>query len=288
MLKGAFAPNGGCVPDKFFEPQDSGRGYGYVDAWLISNGNEKGYTFSNMCPSVDPTESSSRFEFSSCAHMADDQKLKASEMLKIWDKRVFSQGDFDLGCTSAVKHEIPLSDAIPFKQRHRRVPPAQYEEVRKHLREMLDSGVIRESHSPWSSPVVLVRKRDGSLRFCIDFRKLNARTVKDSYALPRIDEALEAMSGSAWFTTLDLKSGYWQIEVNESDKPKTAFTVGALGFYECNRMAFGLTNAPATFQRLMEHCMAIFSKLHIFTNFNELFPAMIIIFCPMSFEITLQ
>ncbi|KAK3745520.1 hypothetical protein QZH41_009917, partial [Actinostola sp. cb2023] len=160
----------------------------------------------------------------------------------------------DLGCTSAVKHRIKLNDNIPFKQRHRRIPPAQYEEVRQHLKDMLECGVIRESHSPWSSPVVLVRKRDGSLRFCIDFRKLNARTVKDAYSLPRIDEALEA--GSSWYTTLDLKSGYWQIEVDEEDIQKTAFTVGPLGFYECNRMAFGLTNAPATFQRLMEHCLA--------------------------------
>jgi len=121
---------------------------------------------------------------------------------------------------------------------------------------MLDSGVIRESHSPYSSPVVLVRKKDGSLRFCIDFRKLNSKTVKDAYALPRMQEALEAMAGCSWFPTLDLKSGYWQIEIDEPDKPKTAFTVGPLGFFECNRMAFGLTNAPATFQRLMEHCMA--------------------------------
>ena len=85
---------------------------------------------------------------------------------------------------------------------------------------MLNNVIIRESYSPWSSPVVLVRKKDGSLRFCVDFRKLNARTVKDFYSLPRIEEALEAMYGSAWFTTLDLKSGYWQIEIEESDKEK--------------------------------------------------------------------
>ncbi|KAK3720968.1 hypothetical protein QZH41_006537 [Actinostola sp. cb2023] len=186
--------------------------------------------------------------------MNEDQKKIAFEVLQKWEHSVFSQGANDLGCTSAVKHRIKLNDNIPFKQRHRRIPPAQYEEVRQHLKDMLECGVIRKSHSPWSSPVVLVRKRDGSLRFCIDFRKLNARTVKDAYSLPRIDEALEA--GSSWYTTLDLKSGYWQIEAHEEDIQKTAFTVGPLGFYECNRMAFGLTNAPATFQRLMEHCLA--------------------------------
>lgn len=187
--------------------------------------------------------------------MSQEQKKIAEQFFQEWERSIFSKGPNDLGCCTAVKHEIPLYDNTPFKQRHRRIPPAQYQEVRDHLKDMLNAGVIRESHSPFSSPVVLVRKRDGSLRFCIDFRKLNSRTVKDAYALPRIDEALEAMSGSCWFSTLDLKSGYWQLEVAEEDKKKTAFTVGPLGFYECNRMAFGLTNAPATFQRLMEHCM---------------------------------
>lgn len=177
-------------------------------------------------------------------------------VLGSWKDSVFSQGPNDLGCTSSVKHRIHLCDDTTFKQRHRRVPPSQYDEVRQHLKQMLDCGVIRESHSPYNSPVVLVRKRDGSLRFCIDYRKLNSKTVKNAYALPRMDEALEAMGGSSWFSTLDLKSGYWQIQVEEGDKPKTAFNVGPLGFYECNRMAFRLTNAPATFQRLMKHCLA--------------------------------
>ena len=192
----------------------------------------------------------------STSPLNDEQRNLAEKVLENWKDSVFSQSDNDIGCTTAVKHTIPLHDDVPFKQRHRRIPPSQYDEVRRHLGEMLDCGVIRESHSPYSSPVVLVRKRDGSLRFCIDYRKLNSKTIKDSYALPRIEEALEAMGGSQWFSVLDLKSGYWQIEVDEGDKPKTAFTVGPLGFYECNRMAFGLTNAPATFQRLMEHCLS--------------------------------
>jgi hypothetical protein len=120
---------------------------------------------------------------------------------------------------------------------------------------MLNLGVIRRSHSPFSSNIVLVKKSDGKLRFCIDLRQLNNRTIKDSYALPRIDETLDTLSGAKWFSTLDLKSAYWQVELREEDKCKTAFTVGPLGFYECTRMPFGLTNAPATFQRLMETCM---------------------------------
>ena len=127
--------------------------------------------------------------------------------------------------------------------------------VRKHLQEMLDIGAIRPSDSPWCSAVVLVKKKNGELRFCIDLRKLNMRTIKDAYNLPRIDETLERLKGSCVFSSLDLKSGYWQVEIEEESKQFTAFTLGPLGFYECNRMQFGATNAPATFQRLMESCL---------------------------------
>ena len=143
----------------------------------------------------------------------------------------------------------------PFKDPYRRIPPGLYDEVRVHLKEMLEAGAIRESQSPFSSNVVLVRKKDGSLRFCIDFRKLNSRSVKDAYTLPRIDDTIDSLVGAKFFSKLDLRSGYWQVEIKEEDKHKTAFSVGNLGFYECNRMAFGLTNAPATFQRLMERTM---------------------------------
>ena len=154
-----------------------------------------------------------------------------------------------------VKHTIKITNPNPFKERYWRIPPHQFEEVRKHLREMEDIGAIRRSNIPWASPVVLVKKKDGSLRFCIDLRKLNARTIKDAYSLPRIEESLDCLNGATIFTSLDLKSGYWQVELDDESIPLTAFTVGPLGFYECVRMPFGLTNAPATFQRLMENCL---------------------------------
>ena len=120
---------------------------------------------------------------------------------------------------------------------------------------MLDLGAIRPSDSPWRSAVVLVKKKNGELRFCIDLRKLNARTVKDAYSLPRIDDTLDKLKGSCVFSSLDVKFGYWQVEINEESKQYTAFTLGPLGFFECHRMPFGATNAPATFQRLMESCL---------------------------------
>ena len=104
------------------------------------------------------------------------------------------------------------------------------EDIRQHLQEMLDLGVIRRSESPVASNVVLVRKKDQSLRFCIDLRRLNSRTIKDSYSLPRIEQTLDTLHGAKWFSTLDLKSAYWQVEIAEEDKHKTAFTVGPLGF----------------------------------------------------------
>ena len=160
-----------------------------------------------------------------------------------------------MGHTTKVKHKIRLNDYTPFKERYRRVPPHLYEEVWKHLKEMVEIGAIRKSNSPWASAVVLVRKKDGSLRFCIDLRHLNNRKIKDAYSLPRIEETLDCLNGAKIFTSLDLKSGYWQVEMEEESKPLTAFTVGPLGFFECERMPFGLTNTPATFQRLMESCL---------------------------------
>ena len=123
------------------------------------------------------------------------------------------------------------------------------------LRDMLEAGTIQPSQSPWCNAMVLVRKKDGSLRFCVDFRRLNACTKKDSYPLPRIQEALESMAGAAHFSTMDFKSGFWQVCMAPESQQYTAFTVGNLGFYEFTRMPFGLCNVPATFQHLMQNTL---------------------------------
>ena len=122
------------------------------------------------------------------------------------------------------------------------------EEIRDHLREMLESGAIRPSQGAWCNAVVLERKKDGGLCFCIDFCHLNVHMKKDSYPLPRIQEVLESLVGTSHFSCLDLKSGFWQIKKDEALKQYTAFTVGNLRFFECDRMPFELCNAPATFQ----------------------------------------
>ena len=153
-----------------------------------------------------------------------------------------------------MKHKIKIDDSEPFKEHFRCIPPPLLDEVRQHIDEMLEAGAIRPSNSPWCNAVVLVCKKDGGLCFCIDFRKLNAKTKKDSYPLPCIQETLDSLFGARVFSTLDLKSGFWQIMMDEDSKQYTAFTVGNLGFFKCERMPFGLCNVPATFQRLIQSC----------------------------------
>ena len=142
------------------------------------------------------------------------------------------------------------------RQPYRRQNPAVRREEMTQVQQMLSSNVIRLSNSPWASPVVMVRKKDGSLHFCVDFRQLNAATVKDAHPLPRIDDLLDALHGAKWFSTLDLKSGYWQVPIAEQDKEKTAFRTSSGQLFEFNQVPFGLCNAPATFSRLMDRVLA--------------------------------
>ena len=189
-----------------------------------------------------------------------DEQLEQGKRLLQQFRDVFSTSDTDIGHTTAVRHHIDLVENIPFKQRHQRIPPAMFDELRDHLRELLAAGLIRGSHSPWSSNVVLSRKKDGKLRMCIDYRQLSTNTITDSYALPKSEEILVALGGNHYYTVLDMKSGYHQVEVEESHKQRTVFTVGPLGFYEFNRLPFGLVNSPATYQRLTEE---ILGDLHL-------------------------
>ncbi|KAE8915964.1 hypothetical protein PF003_g805 [Phytophthora fragariae] len=152
---------------------------------------------------------------------------------------------------ATVEHHINTGDTAPIMLRRRRHAVSENTLIDKEVDTMLSQGVIGEGEGAWGFPVVIVRKKDGSVRFCIDYRALNAVTVKDVYPLPRVDETLEALHGSRRFTSLDLHSGYWQLAVAEKDKPKTAFTTRR-GLFQFRRMPFGLCNAPSTFQRLMD------------------------------------
>ena len=183
---------------------------------------------------------------------------------------VFSLDPTELGCTHSTEHIIKVADNIPFKEWSRQIPPPLVEEVRNHLKEMLESGAIRPSQSAWCNAVVLVWKKNGGLHFCIDFHHLNTHTKKDSYPLPRIQEVLESLVGTGHFSCLDLQSEFWQIKMDEVSKQYTAFTVGNLVFLECNRMPFGLCNAPATFQWLMQNCMGELNLIYCLIYLDDL------------------
>ncbi|UYV70128.1 K02A2.6-like, partial [Cordylochernes scorpioides] len=159
-----------------------------------------------------------------------------------------------LGKTNLAKHRIDTENAKPIKHKPYRVSPKERDIIKEQIQDMLQDGVIRASSGPWAFPVILVRKRDGNWRFCVDYRKLNSITVKDVYPIPRIDDVMDTLQGSRYFTAIDLRSGYWQVEIEEQDKKKTAFTTSH-GLYEFNVMPFGLCNAPATFERIMDNVL---------------------------------
>ena len=163
----------------------------------------------------------------------------------------FSTSEMDMGRTELVRHEINTGGHKPVRQTLRPQPLALRESIDKQLKKMLEQGLIEPAHSDWSSNVVMVRKRDGTFRFCIDYRKLNEKTVKDVYPLPRIDCCLDTLAGAHWFSIFDLRAGYHQVALHPRDAHKTTF-ITRRGSYQFTVLPFGLCNAPATFERLMD------------------------------------
>lgn len=191
-------------------------------------------------------------------------------------KSVFSNSNYDLGCTD-IKHEINTGDAHPITLKNRRVPMAYQDKVEAMIQDMLHNGIIRESISPWCFPIVVVKKKNGDIRICVDYRKLNAVTQRPIYPIPDTKELFDTLNGNKFFSTLDLSQGYHQVPIAEKDKCKTSFATRS-GQYEYNRMPFGLNGAPATFQRVMsamlkglswKKCIVYLDDLLIFGKTEE-------------------
>ena len=184
----------------------------------------------------------------------DEKKQSVAQLLGRFQDS-FSRDEWDLGLTHLTAHAIKTEGAAPIKQPPRRVPMAYAEDEKKAIEDLKAKGVIRDSSSPWASPIVLVKKKDGGVRPCVDYRKVNALVKPDGFPLPRIQDCLDAVAGANLFSTFDLTSGYFQIPLVEEDIPKSAF-VCKYGHYEMTRMPFGLNNAASTFQRTMELALA--------------------------------
>ena len=207
-----------------------------------------------------------RLELSGLESWTEENKERAVNLLAKYHD-IFALEDGEMGCTQAAKHKIEVTDEKPFKGRPRNIPSGLLDEVKDQLNHMLDVGAIKSSK--WSNAMVLVWKKDGGLRFCIDFQRLKAQTWKDAFLLPQIHDTIDALSGSKYYMIVDLLSGFWQTPMEESSKQYTAFTVGMWGFFQYKRMPFGLCNAPATFQRLMTNCLGELNNLTCLVYLND-------------------
>ena len=211
------------------------------------------------------------------SHLETDKEKDELAQLLCDNADIFSAPNEPLGRTDRVTHRIDTGSSPPLRLPYRRLPLSKKQALEDEVDKMLDEGIIRPSDSPWASPVVMVTKKDGTCRFCIDYRRLNGITRKNAYPLPRIDESLDSLGGNNWFCTLDLQSGYWQIGMHPDDREKTAFTTHR-GLFEFNVMPFGLCNAPATFENMMEtmlrgllwkNCLVYLDDIIVFGNTRE-------------------
>ena len=263
-MQSKFAPvrilNPNQEPVELKKGETIGYAYEIIETETITNENQPSNETSEKLNglSIKPTQELSTIPehlvdlMNNISHqVTDGEELVNIQHMLINFQDCFSKGKHDLGNCNVTEHCIDTGSSHPIRQRPRRTPLAFRGEEEKEIQAMSAAGIIQPSTTPWASPVCLVKKKDGSTRFCIDYRKVNECTVKDSYPLPLINDCLDSLSDSCIYSTMDLASGYWQIKVKESDRPKTAFVTKS-GLWEFLVLPFGLSNAPSTFERCME------------------------------------
>ena len=189
-----------------------------------------------------------------------DKELDSLRTVLSRNADVFSNHKANIGCCNFVEHEIEKEEgSVSYREGARRMTPHKSQACRKEIEMLMEYDMIEPSKSPWACGVVMAKKKEGQLRFCCDFRYLNAVTIKDAYPIPRIDERLSMLGDAKFFTTLDLGSAFWQVPLRKQDREKPCFAC-ELGFFQWKRMAFGLCNATATFQRLMAQALTSVTK----------------------------
>ena len=194
-------------------------------------------------------------------------EIKTAKHLLVEFKDIFSSGPYDIACTKLLQHTIDTSEKSILQQPRRLLIHVQAE-VQMMIEDMVKCDIIQPSRSPWSTPIMVVTKKNGTKLFCVDFRNLNNITVRDSYPLPRLKDVLNVLAGCRYFSALNMKPSYHQVEVAPAERPKTAFSVGT-DLYEWIRMPFALVNAPATFSRLMCTLLADLSFEEVISNLDD-------------------
>ena len=193
--------------------------------------------------------------YESCIGDLSHEQAKSLETLLLKHARVFSQSKSDLGNCGIIPHRINTGLAPPIRLPPRRIPMTMKQAVEDEVQRLIDNNLVVKSKSPWAFPLVPIRKKDNSIRICVDYRRLNDVTLPDSYPIPRVQECLDALEGATWFSTLDCTSGFFQVQNHPDDMDKTAF-ICSKGLFAFRVLPMGLVNSPATYQRLMEHIMA--------------------------------